>query len=237
MSSSTPAPSASSAPRTFGTSADVAHARRPAAPRPAPRRRRPSPAPPSATRTATASMRVHPGGDQRLDQPHPVVDRDRRLGLQPVARPDVADRRRRRAARQRHQTGGTPWRRSEKWRSLPSASARRRTSSRAQVVEVDDGVDHQLGGQPVEVDVLLVELGAARRRRPSRSSGSSMAAILLANTALTAASGPITAILAVGRASVASGSKAGPGHGVEPGAVGLAHDHRHLRHGGLGRPR
>ncbi len=44
----------------------------------------------------------------------------------------------------------------------------------------------------------------------ARSSGSSMAAILLANTALTAASGPITAILAVGRAMVASGSKAGP---------------------------
>ena len=37
-----------------------------------------------------------------------------------------------------------------------------------------------------------------------------MAAILLAYTALTAASGPITAMRAVGRAIVASGENAGP---------------------------
>src|SRR5204863_4053617 len=43
-----------------------------------------------------------------------------------------------------------------------------------------------------------------------------MAAILLAYTALMAASGPITAILADGRASVASGSKAGPDIAYRP---------------------
>ena len=43
-----------------------------------------------------------------------------------------------------------------------------------------------------------------------------MAAMRLANTALTAASGPITAILAVGSARVASGSKAGPDMAYSP---------------------
>ena len=43
-----------------------------------------------------------------------------------------------------------------------------------------------------------------------------MAAIVLAYTAFTAASGPITAILAVGRAMVASGSKAGPDIAYRP---------------------
>ena len=79
-----------------------------------------------------------------------------------------------------------------------------------QVAEVDDGVDDQLGRQPVEVDVGLVTLALGLARTPSRSSGSSMAAMRLANTALTAASGPITAMRAVGSASVASGSNAGP---------------------------
>ena len=86
----------------------------------------------------------HPGGDQRLDEPHPVLDRDRRLRLEPVPRPDVTDddgvgqrgqvhrtsvppvARDRQPGRQ---TGGTPWRRSLKWRSLPWARARRRTTS------------------------------------------------------------------------------------------------------------
>src|SRR5437764_15473047 len=48
-----------------------------------------------------------------------------------------------------------------------------------------------------------------------------MAAILLANTALTAASGPITAILAVGNAIVASGSKAGPDMAYSPAPYAL----------------
>ena len=40
---------------------------------------------------ATASMRVTPAADQRLDEPHPVLDRDRGLRLQAVPRPDVTD--------------------------------------------------------------------------------------------------------------------------------------------------
>src|SRR4051795_13730609 len=48
-----------------------------------------------------------------------------------------------------------------------------------------------------------------------------MASILLANTALTAASGPMTAILAVGSASVASGSNAGPDMAYSPAPYAL----------------
>ena len=71
----------------------------------------------------------------------------------------------------------------------------------AQVVRLDDGVDHELGGQPHEVDVLLV----LARAGPATNAlalvrGRRSPAILLAYTALTAASGPITAIFAVGSA-------------------------------------
>ncbi len=44
----------------------------------------------------------------------------------------------------------------------------------------------------------------------SRSAGSAMSAIRLAYTALTAASGPITAMAAVGSARHACGAKPGP---------------------------
>src|SRR3954469_665678 len=57
--------------------------------------------------------------------------------------------------------------------------------------------------------------------KDSRSAGSSMAAILLANTAFTAASGPITAILAVVNAIVASGSNAGPDIAYSPAPYAL----------------
>ena len=80
----------------------------------------------------------------------------------------------------------------------------------AQLLRLDDVVDDQLAGQPDDVDVLVVLARAWLRRTPPRSSSSSIAAILLAYTALTAASAPITAIFAVGRASVASGSNPGP---------------------------
>jgi hypothetical protein len=38
-----------------------------------------------------ASMRRTPGGGQGVDQPHPVGHRHRRLVLQTVAGPDLAD--------------------------------------------------------------------------------------------------------------------------------------------------
>ena len=60
---------------------------------------------------------------------------------------------------------------------------------------------------------------AARRRRPARPPASP--AILLANTALTAASGPITAIIACGSAMVASGSKPGPHIAYRPAPYAL----------------
>ncbi len=88
--------------------------------------------------------------------------------------------------------------------------------------------------EAVEIDVGLVLGAPVGDVGGSRSAGSSIAAILLANTALTAASGPITAILAVGRAIVAIGSNAGPHIAYKPGAVRLADDHGDLRHGGLG---
>src|SRR5262249_24028168 len=59
----------------------------------------------------------------------------------------------------------------------------------------------------------------SRRRSATyeaRSSGSEMAWILLKNTALIAGSGPITAIRAVGSASVASGSNPGPAMAYNP---------------------
>jgi len=34
---------------------------------------------------------AHPGGDQGVDQAHPVGHRHRRLVLQAIARPDLAD--------------------------------------------------------------------------------------------------------------------------------------------------
>ena len=68
----------------------------------------------------------------------------------------------------------------------------------------------------------------------SRSAGSSISWIWLKNTALIAASGPITAICACGKARHAVGLEGRAGHRVEPGAVGLADDHRDLRHRRLG---
>ena len=53
-------------------------------------------------------------------------------------------------------------------------------------------------------------------RRPPAPSGSSIAAILFAYTAFTAGSAPITAIFAVGSASVASGSNPGPAIAYRP---------------------
>ncbi len=73
------------------------------------------------------------GVPERLDQPDPIRHRHRSLRLEPVAGPDVADgdgsRQGRPGPGRPHQTGGTPWRRSEKWRSFPTARANRRMIS------------------------------------------------------------------------------------------------------------
>ena len=57
---------------------------------------------------------------------------------------------------------------------------------------------------------------------------------MLANTALTAASAPITAIIACGSAMVTSGIEAGPAHRVQAGAVRLAQHDAQLRDGRVG---
>src|SRR6266545_3404460 len=57
--------------------------------------------------------------------------------------------------------------------------------------------------------------------KDARSASSSIAAILLAYTAFTAASAPITAIFAVGRAIVASGSNPGPAIAYSPAPYAL----------------
>jgi hypothetical protein len=72
----------------------------------------------------------------------------------------------------------------------------------------DHGIDDKLGCQPQKATSAA---NSARRSSMncSRSSGSSMAAILLESTALIVASGPITAMRADGRAMHASGANPG----------------------------
>ena len=84
-----------------------------------------------------------------------------------------------------------------------------------------------------DVDVLRV-LAAQLLVRFARSSGSSIPWSWLKKTALIAASGPITAMEAVGQGEAAVGVVRRARHRVQPGAVGLAHDHADLRHRGLG---
>ncbi len=79
------------------------------------------------------------------------------------------------AQSQAAQTGVTGLRFAGHSRCLPAASAKRLISSSRRVLGLDHGVDHELGGQVQDVDVLRVLGAAAPRSCAARSSGSSIA--------------------------------------------------------------
>ena len=100
-------------------------------------------------------------------------------------------------------------------RSLPPARARRAIRSRRRS---SGSTTASITSSEARRSRSTSAANSARRSatNASRSAASSIAAILLAYTALIAASGPITAIRAVGSASVASGSKPGPDIAYSP---------------------
>src|SRR5207245_10411354 len=140
----------------------------------------------------------HTRVQQRLDQGDSSRHVDRRLGLQSVARAHLAHVDARGDAAH---VGGTPWRRSLNERSLLRAIANRATSaSRSASGSTTASTTSSEARRSRSTSASY-----SRRRsltNCARSVGSSMAPILLAYTALTAASGPITAIWAEGRAIV-----------------------------------
>ena len=106
--------------------------------------------PPFQDEQTRARSRGHPG--QPPDQATPAYSRRRAL---------------------RPASPGCAWRASS--RRLPAACAKRRISSSRSCVGLDDGVDHQLGGEVQDVDVLARTRRAAARCVAARSSSSSIA--------------------------------------------------------------
>ena len=151
------------------------------------RPRRPSPAPPSATTNEATSMSSSPAAISRAISSTRCSGRTGRSPCRPsrATTSRIFTRHDRWVStgpfrpQNTHRllgghTGGTPWRRSAKWRSLWRARAMRRISSARRSLGLDDGVDDQLGRQAQQVDVRLVDrplLGdeRARARRGPRS--------------------------------------------------------------------
>ena len=118
-------------------------------------------------------------------------------------------------------------------RCLPAAWAKRRISSPRSSAGSIDGVDHELGGEVQDVDV------ARRTRSRSSSVRRGALAVVVDRLQLVVVDGvdrrlrPHHGDRGARQRDAAVGLERGPGHRVEPGAVGLAHDHRDLRHGRL----
>ena len=136
-------------------------------------RRRPSVgAEPADRRSRRAAGRVDPVGEQRQQDERGRAGEPGGDGRSDPLRPSANGSEAgvtapRPLAPAAPQAGVTGLRRSANVRGrLPSAWAKRRISSRAQVVGLDDRVDDQLRGEVEDVDVGRVLLALVRRRRP-----------------------------------------------------------------------
>ena len=130
------------------------------------------------------------------------------------------------------QTGGTPWRRSAKWRSLWRARSRRRIRSSRKacgwtMASITSSDASRSRSTSVLVDRAL--LGDERGALVRVLDGGDLVGVHGVDGGLRAHHGD-----AGGRQGDRGiGRERRPGHRVEAGAVGLADDHRDLRHGRL----
>ena len=128
-------------------------------------------------------------------------------------------------------TGGTPCRRSVKSRFLPVAKAKRRASSARRSSGSTTASTDQVRGQADQLDVLAVlALQPLDLGRPLRlGEGGQLVVVDGVDGRLRPHHGDRRG--RQGQGGV--GLEPGPGHGVQPGPVRLAHDHADLGHGRL----
>ena len=118
-------------------------------------------------------------------------------------------------------------------RSREAYAANAPDQVRAQVGRLHHRVDDELGGQVQDVDLRLV-LGAQLLGAALALGGVLDRLELVVEDRVDRGLRAHHGDLGVGQRDAGVRVEGGPGHRVEAGAVGLAHDHRQLRHGRLG---